>query len=300
MNGMTNYSFFITEGQNTQQILLGHGPGVCVFVTQKIEFRSRDAFMRPGALLSVRHAGHDYTLLVFHLASMPDPRGFGLRQDMIDRAFKFKAEIVDQQPPAERNFILLGDLRWGSSISTANPAGPAARCCATEPAPRTRSAASPSKPPRTVCACSARHTITPVATTTTAATSTTSSPPATCSSLSSRQRGRRPRLAAAAQRARPNANGQPSSSYCCRLQLVAARCSLSKGIFGSRASRRLATRLSVDDRSRGCCGGGDGHRILDAAFAVSQVPGAVRVFSGERRVRATPEQNRVHPAEGTA
>jgi hypothetical protein len=110
MNGMTNYSFFITEGQNTQQILLGHGPGVCVFVTQKIEFRSRDAFMRPGALLSVRHAGHDYTLLVFHLASMPDPRGFGLRQDMIDRAFKFKAEIVDQQPPAERNFILLGDL----------------------------------------------------------------------------------------------------------------------------------------------------------------------------------------------
>jgi hypothetical protein len=32
---------------------------------------------------------------------MPDPCGLGLRQDVIDRASKFKAEIVDQQSAFE-------------------------------------------------------------------------------------------------------------------------------------------------------------------------------------------------------
>jgi endonuclease/exonuclease/phosphatase family metal-dependent hydrolase len=110
MNGLPGYSWFITEGQNTQQILLGTASDVTAFVTQKIEFKSRDAFMRPGALLTIRHDGHDYTLLFLHLASMPDPRGFGLRQDMVDRAFKFKGLIVDALAPTEPNFIFLGDL----------------------------------------------------------------------------------------------------------------------------------------------------------------------------------------------
>jgi endonuclease/exonuclease/phosphatase family metal-dependent hydrolase len=110
MDGMPGYSFFITEGQNTQQILLGTSGRVTTFVTQKVEFRSRDAFMRPGALLSVRVDGRDYTLLFLHLASMPDPRGFGLRTDMVDRALEFKKDIVNRLRPAERNFIFLGDL----------------------------------------------------------------------------------------------------------------------------------------------------------------------------------------------
>jgi hypothetical protein len=110
MDGMPGYSFFITEGQNTQQILLGTSGRVTTFVTQKVEFRSRDAFMRPGALLSARIDGHDYTLLFLHLASMPDPRGFGLRTDMVDRAFEFKKEVVNRLSGTERNFIFLGDL----------------------------------------------------------------------------------------------------------------------------------------------------------------------------------------------
>jgi hypothetical protein len=66
--------------------------------------------MRPGALMSVRHAGHEYTLLFLHLASMDDPRGFGLRQDMVDRAFKFKRAVVDAIAPQEPNFVFLGDM----------------------------------------------------------------------------------------------------------------------------------------------------------------------------------------------
>ena len=125
MNDLPGYSWFITEGQNTQEILLGTASNLTAFVIQKIEFNARDAFMRPGALLSVRHDGHDYTLLFFHLASMDDPRGFGLRQDMIDRAFTFKREVVDVISPAEPNFIFLGDLNtMGLEYVFAQPAGP--------------------------------------------------------------------------------------------------------------------------------------------------------------------------------
>lgn len=125
MNGLPGYSWFITEGQNTQEILLGTASNLTAFVTQKIEFNARDAFMRPGALMSVRHDGHDYTLLFFHLASMDDPRGFGLRQDMVDRAFTFKREVVDVISPAEPNFIFLGDLNtMGLEYVFAQPGGP--------------------------------------------------------------------------------------------------------------------------------------------------------------------------------
>lgn len=125
MDGLPGYSWFITEGQNTQEILLGTASSLTAFVTQRIEFNARDAFMRPGALMSVRHDGHDYTLLFLHLASMNDPRGFGLRQDMVDRAFTFKREVVDVVSPVEPNFIFLGDLNtMGLEYDFAQPGGP--------------------------------------------------------------------------------------------------------------------------------------------------------------------------------
>ena len=95
MDGMPGYSWFITEGQNTQEILLGTKSGVTAFVTQKVEFGSRDAYMRPGALMSVLHDDQIYTLLFLHLASMPDPRGFGLRQAIVSAAKR-----GNRRPPA--------------------------------------------------------------------------------------------------------------------------------------------------------------------------------------------------------
>lgn len=125
MTGLPGYSWFITEGVNAQEILLGTKSDLTAFVTQKVEFNARDAYMRPGALMSVRHEGHDYTLLFLHLASMTDPRGFGLRQDMVDRAFKFKQEVVDAIAPAEPNFIFLGDLNsMGLDYVFDQPGGP--------------------------------------------------------------------------------------------------------------------------------------------------------------------------------
>jgi exonuclease III len=109
MERMPGYSFFITEGQNTQQILLGVRGDLTAFVTQKVEFRSRDAYMRPGAILTIKHKDTYYPLLFLHVASMTDPRGFGLRSDMVDRAFKFKGDL-DKAAGGRSNFIFLGDL----------------------------------------------------------------------------------------------------------------------------------------------------------------------------------------------
>ena len=109
MDGLPGYSFFITEGQNVQEIMVGIAPGVTAFLTQRIEFQSRDAFMRPGAFLTVRADGTDYSLLFMHVASMTDPRGFGMRADMIERAFSFK-KYLDKVAKGTPNFIFLGDL----------------------------------------------------------------------------------------------------------------------------------------------------------------------------------------------
>ena len=109
MAAFPKYSFFITEGQNTQEILVGIGPRITGFLTQRVEFQSRDAFMRPGAFLTVRAGDHNYSLLFLHLASMTDARGFGLRADMIDRALKFKG-VLDAATGGQANFMFLGDL----------------------------------------------------------------------------------------------------------------------------------------------------------------------------------------------
>jgi Endonuclease/Exonuclease/phosphatase family len=109
MSGLPGYSFFITEGQNTQEVLVGIAPGVTAFLTQKVEFQSRDAYMRPGAFLTARAAGVDYSFLFLHVASMPDARGFGLRTDMIDRALAFN-DYLDKVAKGKANFVFLGDL----------------------------------------------------------------------------------------------------------------------------------------------------------------------------------------------
>jgi len=109
MDGLPGYSFFITEGQNTQEILIGVASRATTFLTQKIEFQSRDSYMRPGAFLTVRADGEDYSLLFMHVASMTDPRGFGLRTDMVDRALEFK-DYLDKIATGKANFLFLGDL----------------------------------------------------------------------------------------------------------------------------------------------------------------------------------------------
>src|SRR5262245_50628770 len=54
---MPNYTFQITEGLETQEILIGVKKTVTAFITQKTEFRSGTTHMRPGQLVTITKAG---------------------------------------------------------------------------------------------------------------------------------------------------------------------------------------------------------------------------------------------------
>lgn len=110
---MPNYQFHITEGPQTQEILVGAKQTLTAFFTQKVEFKSGNTYLRPGALLTVRIDNNDYPLLFLHTKSSAKPIGLGLRDDMFDRAFKFKRfldKVSEKEGKGPANFVFLGDL----------------------------------------------------------------------------------------------------------------------------------------------------------------------------------------------
>ena len=111
MEKFPSHQFFISEGPQTQEILVGVRKTLSAFTTQKVEFKSGQSTLRPGQLLTLLVNGEFYPLLFLHLKSLPDPKGFGLRDDMIRRALKFRG-VLDRAPGAEGNahYIFLGDL----------------------------------------------------------------------------------------------------------------------------------------------------------------------------------------------
>jgi hypothetical protein len=108
---MQDYTFHITEGPQAQEILLGVRHGLTAFFTQKLEFKAGVSVLRPGALLTLTIDGVHYPLLFLHTASGNDPRGLGLRDDMLVRACEFR-KVLDKASgtgnPA--NYIFLGDF----------------------------------------------------------------------------------------------------------------------------------------------------------------------------------------------
>ena len=108
---MPSYTFQITEGRQTQEILVGVKQSLTAFITQKTEFRSGTTHMRPGQLVAITKGGQNYALLFLHLASGSDPRGMGLRDDMLERAFEFR-KVLDRAAGGDgkARYIFLGDL----------------------------------------------------------------------------------------------------------------------------------------------------------------------------------------------
>lgn len=107
------YHFHITEGPQTQEILVGVKKTLTAFFTQKVEFKSGNTYLRPGALLTINLNGKDYPILFLHTKSSTKPIGLGLRDDMFERAFKFKRYLDKLSNGANQcpsNFIFLGDL----------------------------------------------------------------------------------------------------------------------------------------------------------------------------------------------
>jgi exonuclease III len=106
---MPGYQFHITEGQQVQEILIGVKAGLTAFFTQKTEFRSGMPTLRPGALLTVTVAGANYPLLFLHTKSGPEPIGWGIRDDMLERAIAFRKVLESAANPSP-NYMFLGDL----------------------------------------------------------------------------------------------------------------------------------------------------------------------------------------------
>ncbi len=78
--------------------------------------------LRPGALLNLTIDGTNYPLLFLHLKSLTEPKGFGLRDDMTQRAMKFRQLLNKQHKaagkPGMANFLFLGDLNtMGMNLS---------------------------------------------------------------------------------------------------------------------------------------------------------------------------------------
>lgn len=109
---MPGYSFHITEGPQTQEILVGVKSHLTAFFTQKLEFKSGNSLLRPGALLSLHVDGEDYTILFLHTKSSALPVGLGLRDDMFDKALKFrrKLEKATDTDLWTSKYLFLGDL----------------------------------------------------------------------------------------------------------------------------------------------------------------------------------------------
>ena len=102
------YSFHITEGPQVQEILIGVKGNITAFFTQKVAFKAGVSVLRPGALLTIRINDVNYPILFLHLKSKDDPRSFGLRDDMISKAIKFRKTLTrDNIPP---NYLFIGDL----------------------------------------------------------------------------------------------------------------------------------------------------------------------------------------------
>ena len=108
---MPGYTFHITEGEAVQEILVGVRSNMTAFFTQRLAFKSRVSSLRPGALLTLTVASKHYPILFLHTKSGNDPRGLGLRDDMLVRACEFSRTLKDTPATSgPANYLFLGDL----------------------------------------------------------------------------------------------------------------------------------------------------------------------------------------------
>ena len=109
MNQFPDYRFHVTEGKETQEIFIGVHRKLQTFSTQRLEFKTKREYQRPGLLLTVRVNNVNYPLLFLHNRSGSNTEDFGLRDAALISAFKLK-KTLDQVGGGASNFIFLGDL----------------------------------------------------------------------------------------------------------------------------------------------------------------------------------------------
>ena len=112
---LPGYSFHITDGDQSMEILIGVKDGFTSFFRQKDQFKRNNIYLRPGALLTLRIEDIHIPILFTHLKSASTPEGFGLRDAMYEQIFKLKKKLDEAQKTLpgnqdKSNFIVLGDM----------------------------------------------------------------------------------------------------------------------------------------------------------------------------------------------
>lgn len=109
MNQFPDYRFHLTEGKQSQEIFIGVHKKLQSFSTQRLEFKTKREFQRPGLLLTVRINDTNYTLLFLHIRSGSNTEDFGLRDAALIHAFNLK-KALDEVQGNPSNYVFLGDL----------------------------------------------------------------------------------------------------------------------------------------------------------------------------------------------
>ena len=104
-----DYSWQITEGPGTQQILVGFR--IPAFVTQRVEFsRGFTGPLRPGLLVTVPHEGQIYPMLFLHLKAADAAIDFGVRAYQHEKVRSLRKSLDSAAASDRANFIVAGDL----------------------------------------------------------------------------------------------------------------------------------------------------------------------------------------------
>jgi len=106
-----NHTLFITEGQQTQEILVACSNRFeGIKFSQKKEFKSGNPQLRPGAFLTFRYPGGEmYAFLFLHTDSGTTAVDFGNRTEMFEHTFNLKRQL-DQMQGKPTRFLALGDF----------------------------------------------------------------------------------------------------------------------------------------------------------------------------------------------
>jgi len=111
MDNFSNYDFHITEGRQSQEILVGTNKKLHTFTSQRTEFNRTNTYLRPGTLTTVKINNNDYSLLFLHTKSYTTPVGFGTRDDQFKKALDLKKSLDKKAGGhGKANFVIMGDL----------------------------------------------------------------------------------------------------------------------------------------------------------------------------------------------
>jgi hypothetical protein len=109
-----DYTCFIAEGQNGQEIALLIHPGPFDFIafTQKYEVKIGNPHLHPGVLVTLTQDGIHTNILFLHIASMTPGDEFGDRFEMLNHALNLNKKIQELAEHAGEpaRFIIAGGM----------------------------------------------------------------------------------------------------------------------------------------------------------------------------------------------